>query len=158
MAERTIFLKNERGILRQEGIADAAIVPGMLVQLSSDGKYDPHGTAKGFAHPEFAFEQELVDGADVDTAYAQNDRLYTGVCAPGVEVYALVAASAAAIVKGDYLESAGDGTLRKKTAFSQLGSGTYAVTTEGHVVARAQEDVDNSANGASRARIIVMVV
>lgn len=154
MAERTIFLKNERGILRQEGIADAAIVPGMLVALAADGKYDPHGTAGGVALKEFAFEKELWDGTDVDSPYAQGDRLLTGVCSPGVEVYALVAASAAAIVKGDYLESAGDGTLRKMTAGDP---GATPPVYAGNAIARAQEDVDNS-GGSSRARIIVMVL
>lgn len=156
MAERTIFLKKRP--IRKEGIADAAIVPGMLVQQAADGKFDPHGTAKAPAVPAFAFEQELVDEADVDTAYAAGDRLYYGVCSSGAEVYALVAASAAAVVIGDLLESAGDGTLRKITALSQLTSGNYTVTAAGIPVARAMEAVDNSANGSTRARIIVEVL
>lgn len=151
MAERTIFLKNERGLLRQEGIAGAAIVPGMLVQLSTDGEYDPHATAGGAALPEFAFEKELWDGTDVDTPYAAGDRLLTGVCSAGVEVYALLAAGAAAVTRGAYLQSAGDGTLEV------VAAGTPGTDYPGNAIARAQEAVDNS-GGATTARIIVMVL
>lgn len=165
MAERTIFLKKRP--IRKEGIADSAIVPGMLVKLASDGKFDPHPTAKAQAVPAFAFENELtshesggvpIAGAAIDVAYAQNDRLYYGVCDPGAEVYALVAPSAAAVVKGDLLESAGDGTLRKLTPASQLTSGNYTFTTEGHAIAMALEAVDNSADAVNRARIIVEIL
>lgn len=156
MAERTIFLKKRP--LRKEGIADSAIVPGMLVAQASDGKFDVHAVGGGPAVPAFAFEQELVDGADVDTAYKQNDRLYYGVCSSGAEVYALVAASASAIVIGDLLESAGDGTLRKLTPASQESSANYVYTPAGHAIARAMEAVDNSSNALSTARIIVEIL
>ena len=162
MAERTIILKGERQHIRKEGIAGAAIVPGMLISLSADGKYDPHGTAKGKAAPLFAFERELENwnngnpqaGAPIDRAYADNDRLLYAVCGAGVEVYALVAASATAIVAGNLLESAGDGTLRLITA----DGGTWPTGIGGHPIARALESVDNSGNASSRARIIVEIL
>lgn len=163
MAERTIILKGERQHIRKEGIAGAAIVPGMLVSLSSDGKYDPHGTAAGEAARLIAVENELkswetngvpIAGSPIDQAYADNDRLYYASCAPGVEVYALLAAGATAVVAGTLLESAGDGTLRNRTAFAQAGTTPFAVTPAGFAIARAMESVDNS-GGGSRARIIV---
>lgn len=132
MAERTIFLSVKP--VRKEGIADSAITPGMLVARASDGKFDPHSVAGGPCMKAFAFEQELVDSADVDTAYAQNDRLYYGICSPGAEVYALVAAGAAAIADGDLLESAGDGTLRKivgSSAALTYGTNITAATANG---------------------------
>lgn len=164
MAERTIILKGERLHIRKEGIADSAITPGHLVALATDGKFDVHGTAKGRCQAAFAIERELenynngapVAGTPIDRAYAQNDLLLYAVCAPGCEVYALLAAGATAVTKGAALESAGDGTLRVKTAASQLTSGNYTFTTEGHVVAFAMEAVDNS-GGGSPARIIVEV-
>jgi len=164
MAERTIILKGERLHIRKEGIADSAISPGHLVALAADGKFDVHGTAGGVAQRAFAIERELeghysgrdpIAGSPIDVAYAANDRLLYAVCAPGCEVYALVAPSAAAIVKGDKLESAGDGTLRKATAGNP--SGTPPVYA-GIVVAIALEAVDNSGNAASSARIIVETV
>jgi hypothetical protein len=165
MAERTIILKGERLHIRKEGIADSAIIPGHLVALASDGKFDVHGAAKGPSTRSFAIERELENhwsgnaplaGTPIDVAYAQNDRLLYAVCSPGCEVYALVAAGAAAIVKGDHLESAGDGTLRKRTAEGQLTSGNYTYTSAGNSVAIALEAVDNS-GGGSVARIIVEV-
>lgn len=159
MAERTIFLKKRP--IRKEGIADGAIIPGHLVKLASDGKFDVHGTAKGYAVPAFAMENELnINGDtdnDIDTPYAQNDRLLYGVCSSGAEVYALVAAAASAIVAGDFLESAGDGTLRKITAQSQSGTTPFAVTEGGKPIAMALEAVDNSGGGAV-ARIIVEIL
>jgi hypothetical protein len=164
MAERTIILKGERLHIRKEGIADSAIIPGHLIALASDGKFDVHGTAKAPSTRSFAIERELENwnngnpqaGVPIDRAYAQNDRLLYAVCAPGCEVYALVAAGAAAIVKGDLLESAGDGTLRKRTAEGQLTSGNYTYTSAGNIVAIALEAVDNSGGGAV-ARIIVEI-
>lgn len=164
MAERTIFLKKRP--IRKEGIAGGAITPGHLVKLNSAGKYVVHPTAKAQAVPAFAFENELkshesngapIAGSPIDVAYANNDRLYYGVCDAGAEVYALLAAGAAAIVKGDLLESAGDGTLRKLTAGSQLTSGNYTYTVGGVAIAEALEAVDNS-GGASPARIIVEIL
>lgn len=155
MAERTIFLKKRP--LRKEGIAGGAITPGMTVVLGSDGKFTA-GPAAAAAPANktllVAFENELTDhhqstppyspiaGSPIDVPYANNDRLYYGALDPGAEFYALVAAGAAAIVKGDSLEFNG-GYLRKATT--------------GVVKAVALEAVDNS-GGASAARIIAEAV
>jgi len=140
MAERTIFLKGRP--IRKEGIAGGAITPGMTVVLGAAGTFIA-GPAAGAAPIDrtlnVAFEQELKDGTTVDTAYAANDRLYYGSVRPGSEWYALVAAAAVAIVKGDMLEFNG-GYLRKATT--------------GTVKAVALESVDNSGGGVP-ARIIV---
>lgn len=163
MAERTIFLKKRP--IRKEGIADSQIVPGMLVKLAADGKFDPHGTAGAPAVPAFAFEKELwpnyqansglpIADAAVDAPYIVGDRLLYGVCSSGAEVYALVAAGAAAIAAGDLLESAGDGTLRKQTPGDPAGTPPVFA---GNAIAQALEAVNNSA-GASRARIIVEIL
>lgn len=155
MAERTIFLSVRP--VRKEGIADSAIKPGHLVKRASDGKFDVHGVAGGVAQAAFAFEQELVNGADVDTAYAQNDRLYYGVCSPGALVYAWLPANASAVVIGDYLESNGDGTLRKHVPQTDTdGTGTPAIRT-GQIIAMATEAIDNS-SGGSPVRIIAEVL
>jgi hypothetical protein len=156
MAERTIILKGERQHIRKEGIAGGAITPGHTVVLGSAGTYTA-GPAAGAAPIKrtllVAIERELeehvqaggnpVVGAPVDVAYAANDRLLMASLPTGCEWYALVPASAAAIVKGDMLEYAGGGALRKATT--------------GAVVAVALEAVDNSAGGAP-ARIIVEAV
>lgn len=154
MAERTIILKGERQHIRKEGIAGGAITPGHTVVLGSAGTYTA-GPAAAAAPADntllVAIERELENwnngqpqaGAPIDRAYAANDRLLIASLPTGAEWYALVPASAAAIVKGDRLEFAGGGALRKATT--------------GVVKAIALEAVDNSAGGTP-ARIIVEVV
>lgn len=149
MAERTIILKG-RGI-QKEGVAGATITPGELVTLNSSNEVIPHGTAAGNAQAAFAKENEVIGGG-IDDTYASGDNVIYEVLPPGAEVYALVAAAAGAIVIGDYLESAGDGTLRKLAA-----SASTAQSARNSVVARAIEAVDNSGGGA-RARIKVEVI
>lgn len=154
-ASRTILLKG-RGY-RLERVAGGTITPGHLVALNSADKLVVHATAKGKAAPIFAVESEHLnndDGsasADIDHNYASGDFVQSEVLCAGCEVNALVAAAATAIVEGDLLESAGDGTLRKRTAFDAV-----TPAPAGEVVAVALEAVDNSAGG-SAARIRVMV-
>lgn len=153
MAERTIILKGERQHIRKEGIAGGAIIPGQTVILGANGKYvaGPAAAAAPADNPLcVAIERELENwnngnpqaGVPIDRAYADNDRLYLASLPTGCEFYGLVAANAAAIVKGDRLEFNG-GFLRKATT--------------GAVKAVALEDVDNSA-GANPARIIAEAV
>ena len=60
-------------------------------------------------------------------------------------MYALVAAAATAITKGALLESAGDGTLRLITNFTDAEIDTIG----GGAICRALEAVDNSGGGAA---------
>ena len=103
------------------------------------------------AIPLFALENEVI-GNPITEDYLDNDLVIAMFMPPGAEVYALVAASAAAIVRGDFLESAGDGTLRIATA----DAATDTAQREA-MVATAIEDVDNS-GGGTEARIKVEVL
>lgn len=162
-----IILKG-RGI-RKEAKADGstadAITPGHLLQHvavtgaqsyatlnSIDKAYTvkPHATDSGHAQKMFAVEADLL-GYGIDDAYDGGDRVYYEVMERGAEIYALVAASAPAIVAGDVLGSKGDGTLKKIDA-------TAATVVTGGDVAIALEDIDNSSNSASTARIRVEVL
>ncbi|NLN25132.1 MAG: hypothetical protein GX163_05690 [Bacteroidetes bacterium] len=127
--------------IRKEGVAGAAITPGMLIDFDVNGELVPHATATGFASKYFAQEQDFL-GKDIDTAYADGDIVQYNVCPPGTEIYALLEASADA-EKGEYLESASGGLLQ--------------VYTNGTIIARALEDKDNSA-GTAAVRIKVEVV
>lgn len=153
---RAAILKGKEQSQMKELIAAGAITPGHLLAITSAGKYVVHGTAKGYAATIFADMNSLI-GKGLDDAYAANDFVQGWFLARGSEVNALVAAGAAAIAVGDYLESAGDGTLRKKTSESQLGSGTYTYTSEGHAVAIALVAVDNS-GGGSAVRLPALVI
>ena len=134
----TILLKG-RGI-RTEAVAGGAITPGHLVALNSTGKLVVHPTAGGLAVPTFAVENDL-EGKDIADAYATNDYVQAETLYSGCEVLARVAAGAAAIAKGAYLQSAGDGTLQNRAA------GTPGSAFPGIGIAQALEAVDNSGGG-----------
>jgi hypothetical protein len=119
--------------LRKEGTAGAAgIIPGHLVNRNAAGNFVVHGTAAAVATASFAAEQDFL-GSDIDTAYANGDRIQVNYFRSGDEVYAFLDAGESA-TPAIYLESAGNGALQ-------------ALTT-GVAVARAIESVNNSAGGA----------
>ena len=137
--------------LHKEGIAGAVVTPGYLIEQDTDLTWIPHANAGLNAAPTFALELAML-GKGIADDYADGDQIQVGAQVPGNEVYALVAASAAAILNNEYLESAGDGTLRIATT----DAATDDTQREG-IVARALEDVDNS-GGGSEARIKVEIV
>ena len=150
----TILLKG-RGT-RLEMVSGGTITPGDLVMVNSSNLLVRHSTAKGQAMPAFAVENDL-EGKTIDDNYVVNDYVQSEIMRTGDEILARVAASASAIVIGDFLESAGDGTLRKLTPSSQSGTTPFAVTPAGLAVAQAIEAVDNSAGG-SAVRIKVRIL
>lgn len=179
---KTVLLKGDFSY--RQGKANAAITPGMLIEQMSSGNFRKHATAGGVKPaPLFAREEEYVGGG-IDTDYAANDSLPYVVAHAGAQVYAIVAASAAAIVIGDLLESDGAGGLRKCVAYLTDNSGgtgnatledISASPTEAQVgnnfadlaaavnrmnpgaIARAVQAVDNS-GGGSAARIKVEIL
>ncbi len=108
MAIRTIVA--DEPIRRDEAIANAAITPGMLIELMSTGKVRAHATAGGSAVLMVAFESEN-EGEDVTDAYAANDQVLFGYFAAGQRVNVLLADGETA-VKNSFLESNGDGYFR----------------------------------------------
>lgn len=148
MAIKRIIVKGTA--LRDEDIALGTITPGYLCEQNAGG-VEFHARAAEFAVPTFAVEMELV-GNDIDTDYLINETVLLAHPRSGDIVNALVAASAAAIVRGDLLESAGDGTLRIATAAAATTQLERAAT-----VAVAEEAVDNS-GGGTEARILVRII
>jgi len=144
----TIHLRGE--LVVKERNAGGAITPGHLVNLNTSNAVVVHAGAELNAYPWFAMEMDFV-GKDLNRAYVSGERVQIAVEGKGSEVYALLPASALAVVIGDELVSNGDGTLKKVTAAA------VAVNNIRRVVARALEAVDNSAGG-SPARIRVEVV
>ena len=119
----------------EEGVAGGAINPGHLIAIGSAGTYAVHGTAGGIAERAFAVEDALQSRTRTN-AYASGERVTFLLAKKGDAVLARVKAAAVAIVVGDKLISAGDGTLIKTT-------GTPVDT-----VAIALDAVDNSAGAA----------
>lgn len=150
MAVKRIIVKGNESTIQKEGEAVAAITPGALVELGTAiGTVQVHGTAEGFAQKAFCVEAGFI-GTDIDDDYAAEDQVVYVVCAPGVEINALVADGTAAIAKGDGLVSAGDGTLVSAGAVT-------ATEAQCQVVGVALEAVDNS-GGSAPVRILIAVV
>lgn len=105
---KTICIRGD--FIRKEGKASAAITPGHLIEFGGAADLRKHATIGGQGRKAFALENDLV-GQDIDTAYDANDTVQYGVFAPGAEVYAWLQ-TGESCVKGDFLESAGDGTLQ----------------------------------------------
>jgi hypothetical protein len=159
---KTVSIKGSP--IYQEGEASTTVKPGMLVELKSTGEYGPHATAKGYAAPLFALENEIYAGEgpespDLDDTYADGDLMLMGYFRAGDEVNALLTygSAVATIVIGDFLESTGDGTLRKMTAHAQSGTTPFAVTTEGKAIAVALEASDQS-GGSANTRLKVRIL
>jgi hypothetical protein len=152
---KTIILKNRTDSVPfiKEAIANGVMTPGHLVEIDSNGKVKKHATAGGNARKLFAVEQNLINNtsaADIDTASADGDQVPYVVAERGDEIYAWVEANGAAIVIGDALESAGDGTLQKHTprAVDEGGAATFTQYNDA-IVGYAIEAKDNSANGSA---------
>lgn len=105
---KTISLKGD-GILKERK-ANAAITPGHLVELMTTGNIRVHSTAGGQAQKAFALEQDLIGRGPTD-AYQANESVRYAVFPPGAEVWALLVTGESCSV-GDFLESAGNGTLQ----------------------------------------------
>lgn len=137
---RTIRLKG-MGI-RMERPAAGAITPGHLVKLGSGNTFTVQNTANAKVPTVFALENELI-GLGIDDNYASGDNVQAEHMYPGMQVNALVAASAAALVIGDLVEQSTDGTVRKLVTGTPLGMVLVAI--------------DNSA-GASPARCQIALI
>lgn len=130
--------------------ANAAITPGMLIELMSTGKVRAHATAEGNVQPMFALEDEL-QGQDINDAYAANDKVQCWIPVRGEEVYAILADGQTAVI-GSELSSNGDGTLRVHVAevesweVSEAGSVTVYPNS---IVAMALEAKDLSEGSES---------
>lgn len=133
----------------RERLAVAAFTPGHLLQNVAAG-FQKHGTAAINAQKIFAMENE-ADAGTIDRAYVANETARGGYAQRGDLVYAWIPAAAAAIVVGDALESAGDGTLRK--AATDTATDT---TQRDSIVGYAAEAKDNSAGG-SAVRLLIEV-
>lgn len=155
MAKNTIKLKKYSNVI-EEWIANAAITPGMLVQLMSTGKVRAHATANGNAIPMFALEDEL-QGKGIDDAYAAADPVQVWIPTRGDRVYALLS-DGENVVIGDFLASNGDGYLQKFVGGDSNANEELPL----EIVAMALEAIDRSTSSGgdtnTTGRIAVMVV
>ncbi len=147
----TIHLGGDVTIVN-EVAAGVAIVPGMLIE-----RYNSSGTslmrpcttvtAIGVAAM-FALNQSMLNkgvglpapGVAADN-YAVGDLVEAAIGHKGSTFWALVATAAPAIVAGDKLESAGDGTLRKWTTGTPVALALEGLTNVSGANARLRAEV-----------------
>lgn len=132
----TIVLEGELRKRHLEYYAAAALSPGHVLNVTSAGKVQKHGTADQTYAKLIAKEDILYNGRTINDAYATDELVLVHQCSPGDKVYARVPASAVAIVKGDRLKENGAGCLIKST------------TAGDPIWGYAEEALDNSAGGA----------
>ena len=125
---------------REELIAAGTIKPGYLVEETSAGKVQAHSTEGGNALLWVA-EIDALQGDTLSDSYSADDLVSINVELPGNEVQMYLKAGENVSI-GDFLISAGDGTLIAD------GSESSATTVKQRIaVAREAEDLSGS--GAS---------
>jgi hypothetical protein len=127
MKYNTITIKNYSKI-REEYKATTAILPGMLLDMSSTSGYvKKHAGAGRTSLPMFAIEDAL-QGKAIDEAYVANDPVQVWIPTRGDIVYALLADEESVVI-GDFVESNGAGYLRKRVPESWESADAQATNT-----------------------------
>ena len=127
MAKHTIKVKKYADVI-EEYAAVGAITPGMLIEVTSAGKVQPHASSAGRALPMFALEDEL-QGRGIDVPFVANERVQCWLPGRGDMVYGLLADGETADI-GEWLESNGDGYLKVGTT-NPIGQAVEAVDMSG---------------------------
>ena len=123
MARNVILI---RGEAREEGgVAENALTPGHLVEISPSGtgttqrkRWQRHATAGGPAALIFVRSQHENQGGDIDDIVAAGDDVTVIFTELGAKVNCVTADT---IVEGEWVESAGDGTVRVYGSGYRLG-------------------------------------
>lgn len=128
MSYNTIKVKKYSDVI-EEKVAAAAITPGMLLELTSDGEVQAHSSAGGKNLLMVALEDEL-QGNGIDDAYGADDVVQVWIPGRGDEGY-LVLADGEDVSIGDALESAGTGYLRAYTSGEKVAVALEALDLSG---------------------------
>jgi hypothetical protein len=127
MAKHTIKVKKYADVI-EEYTAVGAITPGMLIEVTSAGKVQPHSSSAGSALAMFALEDEL-QGRGIDVDFSADEKVQCWLPGHGDMVYALLADGETAVI-GNWLESNGDGKLKVGTT-APIGQAVEAVDMSG---------------------------
>jgi hypothetical protein len=146
MAKATIKLKSYVDI-QKEANAASTIAPGMLIEYTSAGKFQPHSSAGQNAVALFAIEDAL-QGNGIDDTYSSGDPVRGWFPQRGEEVFAILK-DGENITKGDMLESGGSGYLQKHTEDVDASAAGATTIYSHQIVGIALESVDLSGSSAA---------
>ena len=132
----------------EEAVANAAIQPGMLIEMMTTGKVRAHSTEGGRGERLVAMEDAL-QGNGVDTNYAADDIVSIAVMEPG-SVFNLLMAAGETGSPGQEVVSAGDGTVKLA---SNLDSSSLNKQVIGHIDASETAFTTLAANTLKAIRI-----
>jgi len=122
MAKNKIAIKNYLNIRDQVVSTAVAITPGHLLERTSAGLVQKHSTAGGPVEKIFALEDDY-QGKGISDAYAVSVPIHVWKPTPGDRVYAIHdSTSGGALTIGEFVESAGDGTVRGYTGQASGGA------------------------------------
>ncbi len=123
-----VILVQDFSNIRRERYAAGTITPGMLVEVvSPTGKVRAHSTPGGYANTTFAV-RDTQQGKGINDNYLEDDLVSYHQMRAGDRVLAIVADSQN-IAQGDFVESNGDGKVRKYNAGVRIGFATHALNT-----------------------------
>ncbi len=116
IAPSTVAVKGLDLAINKERVAGGTILPGHLLVVNSSDQVVAHNVAGGDAQRAFAREKDIVGAgiglagttnAGLNVQYVAGEQVQYSIFPRGSDVYALVAASAPAITKGDFLDHGG---------------------------------------------------
>lgn len=110
MAKKTIKLKSYNDVINEYEAA-STITPGMLIELTDNELVRAHNRSGRNVFPMFATEDDL-QGDDIDDNYSDGDKVQCWIPTRGDEVFAILADGEDVSI-GDFLDSNGDGYLKK---------------------------------------------
>lgn len=154
----TVLLRCRDQWNRDEARAGAALTPGHLLAMNSDGEVIKHGTANGEAEMMFAVEDAL-QGRTIDDAYAADELVQIHRAKPGDEIYAFLADDEN-VAKGDFLMSDGAGGFKKYVDDTEAVSGNAETLTvrPNRRLAVAIEALDLSGVNSTQQRLRIRVI
>lgn len=162
----TITVRTNGLYMQDEALSSAAIRPGMLIEEESAGTVKPHSIEGGNAMPKFAVEDDL-QGKGIDDLYASGARVFYRTFQRGDQVWALLDHDQT-VAKGDYVESAGNGLLKKHSVITHEDSGStswevtmYTMPIVGQVkqaVATEDSSIDSTYDSYYGTRVLIEIV
>jgi len=128
--------------VHNERLSAAILSPGHIVEETTAGLVQVHSTAAANAQKLVALTN-LSNGGTPTDAYISGETVRYGAFHSGQKSFLRLAASAPAVVIGDALESAGDGTVRKVVTDAATDG-----TQRDSIIGYAVEAVNNSGGGS----------